>query len=189
MKLLTRFLITMALLPAALRGQPPSASPTPAPGGNHDWEKVEALSEGDDITVTSARTGTLRCKFRSATDASLSCDTLGPFSFGRAGDRTHEFTRAETIRVRHRHFRRDRNITIAAFAVFGCVLGATGGGGPAGCLVGGALLGVVGGIEALIVFYWLPGKTIYEDGNLSRKPPPLQPQAMSPAFPTPAPSE
>lgn len=189
MKLLTRTVLALVLLPGLLRGQAPTGNTAPAPGGNHDWENVEALVPGDDITVTSIRTGTLRCKFRSATDTALTCDTYGPLSFAKIGDREFEFSRAETVRVRHRHFTRDRNITIAAFAVLGCVIGAQTGAAAPGCLIGGVALGVVGGLAALIMLYWLPGHTIYDNPAAGKQALRAQPQAPNPAYPMPMPSE
>ncbi len=190
MKQLTQVFFSVALLATALHGQTAGYAANPAPGGAQGWEKVQALAPGDDITVESIRIGTVRCKFRSASDSALDCDLPGPLPFGRIGDREYEFSRAEIVKVRRRHFSRDRNITIAAFAAIGCALGATGGGGAPGCLLLGAPLGVVGAVVSIIVFYWLPGKTIYENREASHtQPAALQPQAPNPAYPMPAPSE
>jgi hypothetical protein len=190
MKLLVHIVLGMGLLPAALLGQSANPGVNPAPGAAQGWEKVEALAQGDEITVTSARSGAVRCRFQGATETALYCDFLGPLPFGHLGDRECEFSRADVVKVRRRHFSRDRNITIAAFAVLGCAIGATGGGGPPGCLLGGFALGFVGAIASVIVFYWLPGKTIYEKGEPSRKRPPASgPQAKNLAYPMPALSE
>ena len=189
MKQLTQVFFSVALLATALHGQTAGYAANPAPGGAQGWEKVQALAEGDDITVESIRIGTVRCKFRSASDSILDCDLPGPLPFGRIGDREYEFSRAEIVKVRRRHFSRDRNITIAAFAVLGCVIGAQTGAAAPGCLIGGVALGVVGGLAALIVFYWLPGHTIYDNPAAGKQALRAQPQAPNPAYPMPMPSE
>jgi hypothetical protein len=166
-----------ALLAGAAHAQPAQSSAGSGSARTKDWNAVLALSEGDEITVTSARTGTLRCQFVSATETALYCDMPGPIPLSRIGDRPYAFTRDEIVKVRRRHFSRDRNITIAAFAAIGCAIGATGGGGPPGCLLGGVAFGVVGAVAAVIVFYWLPGNTIYE--NPAAHPPTAKPQQVS----------
>jgi hypothetical protein len=189
MRFLLLLLWLLFPLSASLLGQAAGGVVGPAPANTHAWEKVEALAPGDDITVTSARTGTLRCKFRSATGDALYCDTLAPIHLGSIGDRQYEFRRDEIVKVRHRHFPRDRNITIAAFAVLGCALGTPGIGAP-GCVIGAVALGVFGAVAALIVCYWLPGNTVYENREASRKQPTAyQPQAGNPAYPLPVPAE
>jgi hypothetical protein len=211
MRLLLLFLLLLFPLPILVEAQPnpaqaqsnpvqaqpgSSAPEASAPrnagsgAGAKDWNAVLSLSQGDDITVTSAHAGTLRCKFRSASETTLNCDTFGLIPLGKIGDRAFEFSRTEIVKVRHRHFPRDRNITIAAFAAVGCALGATGGGGLPGCVLGGLATGVVGGIAALILLYWLPGNTIYENAEAGHtQPGEPQPQARNPAFPMPAPAE
>jgi len=165
------------LLAGAAHAQPAHGSASPGSAGARDWNTVLALSEGDEITVTSARTGTVRCKFVSATGTALSCDMPGPIPLSRIGDHPYAFARDEIVKVRRRHFSRDRHIAIAAFAAVGCAIGATGGGGLPGCILGGIALGVVGAVASVIVFYWLPGNTIYE--NRAAHPPTAKPQPVS----------
>lgn len=159
--------IAILLAPLATLAQAPLNNPStnttpPASHGKSDWSRVLALAHGDEITVTLAKTGSLRCYFTGATQTELYCERRAPSIVPFAGGQEYTFHRSDVVKVQRRHFSRNFKATVVASAAVGCALG-WGGGGPIGCFAGGFGLAAVGGVIGIMAWYWLPGKVIYED--------------------------
>jgi hypothetical protein len=154
-------LLSLALLPTAVRTQTLHDNPEPVRARSADWDRVQDLARGDGITVARAGTYSVPCRFVGATDNELFCDSM--FS-----GREYRFSRAEVERVRMEDKRKNMRILIGSFAAAGLVWGVatpppTGSTAPrvVDGLAGAALGGFVGLIVSVPAAVLIPGRLIY----------------------------
>ena len=151
--------IAIALLPASGLAQALPDNPAPSTSGSSDWNRVQDLANGEEISV--ARHGELSvpCRFNGATNDSLFCDSF-------YSGREYRFDRADVDRIRSDDKRRNFVIVVGAFTVAGFIWGVATprNNGTARALDGfaggaaGALAGLVVGVPVSLL---IPGRLVY----------------------------
>lgn len=150
MKIPELLLIALALLTVAHAQQPPDA-PSPAnPLSDAEWQRIEQIVNGQEISVHVRNAFPLDCRFAEATDAELFCDCID----APPGESGYRIARANVLSVRVVRPRRDlRPGLVAAMVVGGGLIGigvARNGTASQGAAFGGFAALMVGGIGYLM---------------------------------------
>ena len=112
----------------------------PQPANTHDggWKRVQAISQGDKIAVTTASGEIFRCTVTVPSEAGLACSYLR----GSPAEQDYEFARDEILEVRQRHPVRDIAIATGIVSTAAFVVG--------GRQVGSSFNVQLGGISAMV---------------------------------------
>ena len=119
--------ITLVLLPAVAWTQALPDAPEPAPAyaqasapPDAKWNRIQQLSDGEEVVVSTTSGTLVRCRFAGATDTCLFCDPPGALP----SQASYRFERANVVSVKQDQPERDTHpVLLAAVVILGSAVG------------------------------------------------------------------